>query len=111
MSLEQAIAANTAALEALTAAMSKAGTTVATTTPAAGGKGKDRPAAYTAKHTVEEMQTVMNELKEKVGKEKAIELRNTVGKVAKLSEVTDPKVIDELYEAAKKALTEAEEAM
>ena len=107
MSLEQAIAANTAAIEALTAAMSKGG--AATTTTAA--KGKDKPAAYEAKHTVEEMQAAMNDVKEKCGKDKAIELRNTVGKVAKLADVKDAKVIDDLYEAAKAALKEVEEAM
>ncbi len=108
MSLEQAIAANTAAIEALTAAMSKGG---AATTTTAGAKGKDKPAAYEAKHTVEEMQAAMNDVKEKCGKDKAIELRNTVGKVAKLADVKDAKVIDDLYEAAKAALKEVEEAM
>ncbi len=107
MSLEQAIAANTAALEALTAAMSKGAAT--TTTPAT--KGKDKPAAYEAKHSLEEMQAAMNDVKEKCGKDKAIELRNTVGKVAKLADVKDAKVIDDLYEAAKAALKEVEEAM
>jgi hypothetical protein len=110
MSLEQALAANTAALEALTAAMSKAGVTAATTTTT-GTKGKDKPAAYEAKHTLEEMQAAMNDVKEKCGKDKAIEIRNNVGKVAKLADVKDAKVIDDLYEAAKAALKEAEEAM
>lgn len=108
MSLEQAIAANTAAIEALTAAMSKGG---AATTPAAGAKGKDKPAAYEAKHSLEEMQAAMNDVKEKCGKDKAIEIRNNVGKVAKLADVKDAKVIDDLYEAAKAALKEVEEAM
>lgn len=107
MSLEQAIAANTAAIEALTAAMSKGGAATTTT----GTKTKDKPAAYEAKHTVEEMQAAMNDVKEKCGKDKAIELRNTVGKVAKLADVKDAKVIDDLYEAAKAALKEVEEAM
>ena len=107
MSLEQAIAANTAALEALTAAMSKGAATTTTTAT----KGKDKPAAYEAKHSLEEMQAAMNDVKEKCGKDKAIELRNTVGKVAKLADVKDAKVIDDLYEAAKAALKEVEEAM
>lgn len=108
MSLEQALAANTAALEALTAAMSKGGAATTTTT---GTKGKDKSAAYEAKHTLEEMQAAMNDVKEKCGKDKAIEIRNNVGKVAKLADVKDAKVIDDLYEAAKAALKDAEEAM
>ena len=108
MSLEQALAANTAALEALTAAMSKGGAATTTTTST---KGKDKPAAYEAKHSLEEMQAAMNDVKEKCGKDKAIEIRNNVGKVAKLADVKDAKVIDDLYEAAKAALKEAEEAM
>ncbi len=107
MSLEQAIAANTAALEALTAAMSKGGATTTTTTI----KGKEKPPAYEAKHSLEEMQAAMNDVKEKCGKDKAIEIRNNVGKVAKLADVKDAKVIDELYDAAKAALKEVEEAM
>ncbi len=107
MSLEQAIAANTAALEALTAAMSKGGATTTTTTT----KGKEKPPAYEAKHSLEEMQAAMNDVKEKCGKDKAIEIRNNVGKVAKLADVKDAKVIDELYDAAKAALKEVEEAM
>ncbi len=108
MSLEQALAANTAAIEALTAAMSKGG---ATTTTTATKAPKDKPAAYEAKHSLEEMQAAMNDVKEKCGKDKAIEIRNNVGKVAKLADVKDAKVIDDLYEAAKAALKEAEEAM
>ncbi len=109
MSLEQAIAANTAAIEALTAVMSKSGGAATTTTTST--KGKDKPAAYEAKHSLEEMQAAMNDVKEKCGKDKAIEIRNNVGKVAKLADVKDAKVIDDLYEAAKAALKEAEEAM
>jgi len=108
MSLEQAIAANTAAIEALTAVMSKGGAAATTTSTKA---TKDKPAAYEAKHTLEEMQAAMNDVKEKCGKDKAIEIRNNVGKVAKLADVKDAKVIDDLYEAAKAALKEAEEAM
>jgi len=109
MSLEQAIAANTAAIEALTAVMSKGGG--ATTTTTSTKATKDKPAAYEAKHSLEEMQAAMNDVKEKCGKDKAIEIRNNVGKVAKLADVKDAKVIDDLYEAAKAALKEAEEAM
>lgn len=107
MSLEQAIAANTAAIEALTAVMSKGGATTTTTAT----KGKEKPAAYEAKHSLEEMQAAMNDVKEKIGKDKAIEIRNNVGKVAKLSEVKDAKVIDDLYDAAKAALKDADDAM
>ena len=36
-------------------------------------------------------------------------IRDEVGKVAKLSELTDPETIDKVYAAAKAALTKAEE--
>ncbi len=111
MSLEQAIAANTAAIEALTAVMSKGGAAPAAAASGGRAKAADKPAAYVAQHTVEEMQTVMNEVREKCGKDVAVELRNTVGKVAKLSEVSDPKVVDALYDAAKAKLKDAEDAM
>lgn len=109
MSLEQALAENTAALQALTAALSKGGT------PAADTKGdkpkgdKPKAAAYEAKHTKEEMQAAMQEVKEKCGMETAKKIRAEVAKVDKLAEVTDPKVIDAVYEAAKAAVAAKED--
>lgn len=109
MSLEQALAENTAALQALTAALSKGGTSA---TDAKADKPKaDKPkaAAYEAKHTKEEMQAAMQEVKEKCGMETAKKIRAEVAKVDKLAEVTDPKVIDAVYEAAKAAVAAKED--
>lgn len=102
MSLEQALAENTAALQALTAALSKGGT--AATGSADAKADKATKAAYEAKHTKEEMQAAMQEVKEKCGMEAAKKIRAEVAKVDKLAEVTDPKVIDAVYEAAKAAV-------
>lgn len=114
MSLEQALADNTAALQALTAALSKSGVTAGgadaktekSTAKTEKGAGK---AAYEAKHTKEEMQAAMQEAKEKCGMETAKKIRAEVAKVDKLAEVTDPKVIDAVYEAAKAAVKAKEE--
>ena len=111
MSLEQALAENTAALQALTAAMSKSGATAGsadakTDKPAGKAGGKT---VYEAKHSKEEMQAAMQELKEKCGMEAAKKVRAEVAKVDKLAEVTDPKVIDAVYDAAKAAVKAKEE--
>lgn len=111
MSLENAIAALTAAVEANTAALLKGGGASATSTAGADKAEKKKAAAYEPKHTMEQMQALMNDVREKIGMPKAKEIRDTVGKVAKLSELTDPKVIDAVAEAAEKALAEHEEAM
>lgn len=112
MSLEQALAENTAALQALTAALSKGGTAATGSADTKADKPKaDKPtkAAYEAKHTKEEMQAAMQEVKEKCGMEAAKKIRAEVAKVDKLAEVTDPKVIDAVYEAAKAAVAAKED--
>jgi hypothetical protein len=102
MSIEQALAALTAAVEANTAAL-KGG--------ASAGKSetKTETKGYTAKHTKEEMLAAMNEVKEKIDAATAKGIRDDVGKVAKLAELTDPATIDAVYDAAKAALKKAED--
>ena len=109
MSLEEALKANTAAVEALTAALAKSG--AATSAPAAEKPAKaDKPKAdaYTPKHTKDEMTAVLNEVKEKFGTPVAKSIVTETGKAAKMAEITDPKLIDACYEAAKAKLEEAE---
>lgn len=111
MSIEQALAALTAALEANTAALGGAKAAPAagkTDKPAA---GKAAAAAYEPKHTKEEMQAALAEVKEKAGTPAAKEIITEIGKAAKMAEITDPKIIDACYAAAKAKLAEAEEAM
>lgn len=111
MSLEQKIEALTAAVEALTVAMKSGGAASASSAdkPAGTKTTKTAKAAeYEPKHSKEEMQAAMAEVKDKLGVAKAKEIRGEVGKADKLADITDPKVIDAVYEAAKAAL-EAEE--
>lgn len=111
MSLEQVLADNTAALQALTAALAKGGAPAASTdakTEKKADKGAGK-VAYEAKHTKEEMQAAMQECKEKCGLDAAKKIRAEVAKVDKLAELTDPKIIDAVYEAAKAAVTAKEE--
>ena len=110
MSIEQALAALTAAVEANTAALKVGGGSA----PAAkadkpAAKEKAEPKGYTAKHTKEEMLVAMNEVKDKIDAATAKGIRDSVGKVAKLSELTDPETIDKVYEAAKEALAKADD--
>lgn len=97
MSIEQSLAALTAAVEANTAALK------------GGSGGKAETKAYTARHSKEEMLAVMNEVKEKIDAITAKGIRDEVGKVAKLAELTDAATIDAVYDAAKAALKKAEE--
>lgn len=110
MSLEQKIEALTAAVEALTVAMKSGGAASASSAdkPAGTKTTKTTKAEYEPKHSKEEMQAAMAEVKDKLGVAKAKEIRGEVGKADKLADITDPKVIDAVYEAAKAAL-EAEE--
>lgn len=118
MSLEQALAANTAALEALTAALAgaKVGGTAASTgteKPATekaaakpGRPAKEKPAAPV--RTREELAAVLTELKEKSGGTEAPrKLITSVGGVEKSKDIPDDK-IDAVYEAVKAALVELE---
>lgn len=109
MSLEQALAENTAALKALTAALSKSGVASSTgSTTSTGKTGDGDGKKYTPKHTKEEMQAAMAECKEKCGMDVAKKIRAEVAKVDKLAELTDPKTIDAVYDAAKAAIAESE---
>lgn len=108
MSLEQALAANTAALEANTAALKAAGGGASSTKSNSTTKGDDKPAS---KHTRDAMNAAINEVKEKKGADTAKKIiatanGNVEGK--KLKDIPDAK-IDETYEAAKAALTADEE--
>lgn len=109
MSLEDALKANTAALEANTAALLKSGGSAS----AGSTKAADKPAAseYKAKHSLEEMQAIMGKYKEKAGIEKAREIVQEKGKVKTMKEITDPKAIDAVYDAAEAALKALEEDM
>lgn len=110
MSIEQALAALTAAVEANTAALKAGGGAAAATAKAdKPAKEKAEPKGYTAKHTKEEMMTVMNEVKEKIDAATAKGIRDEVGKVSKLSELVDAETIDKVYDAAKAALAKAED--
>lgn len=112
MSLEQAIAALTAAVEANTAAILKGGSApAAAPAPAPAAKAKAEPKGYEAKHTADEMKAVLTQVKETLGTPIAKAIIKDVGGVDKLAEITDPKVIDACYEAGKAKLKEAEDNM
>jgi hypothetical protein len=109
MSLEQKIEALTAALEANTAALTKSvgGASGGTTTKTK----KDEPKGYAAKHSVEEMQAALQELKDKAGAPVAKGIVKEVGGKEKMAEITDPETIDKVYEAAKNKLKEHDDGM
>lgn len=112
MSLEQAIQALTAAVEANTAALKGGAATKPAAAPAPAPAAKaEKPAAetYVAKHTKEAMTAALNEVKERFGTPVAKAIVTDTGKAAKMAEITDPKLIDACYEAAKAKLAEAEE--
>jgi len=110
MSLEQAIQALTAAVEANTAALKGAGAKPAASASTTTTKA-EKPAAaeYAAKHSKEAMTAALNEVKERFGTPVAKSIVTDVGKAAKMAEITDPKLVDACYEAAKAKLAEAEE--
>jgi hypothetical protein len=109
MSIEQALAALTAAVEANTAALGGAKTAA----PAASKPAAEKSTAktYEPKHAKEEMQAALAEVKEKAGTPAAKEIITEIGKATKMAEITDPKLIDACYAAAKAKLAEAEDAM
>jgi hypothetical protein len=113
MSLEQKIEELTAAVTALTAAMKAGGAAPASAkaTKAEKPAAAEKPAGYEAKHSREEMQAALGEVKEKCGTPAAKAIIKDVGGVDKMAEITDPKVIDKVYEAAKAKLEEADEGM
>lgn len=118
MSIEKLIEANTAAMIALTAALTAAGTvtaastgtastgdTAASTDKPAGGKGKGGKAPAAPKVTVEEMQAAVNEVKEKFGTTEAKEIIKSAGGVAKMADIPEAK-IEAVFKAAKAKLEE-----
>lgn len=110
MSLEQALAANTAAVEALTAVLkSGAGASAKGGTTAAAGKTEK--SGYEAKFSKADMQGALNEVKEKLSTADAKKLIKEVGGADKMADITDPATIDKVYEAAKKVLEAAADAM
>lgn len=113
MSLEQKIEELTAAVTDLTAAMKTGGASAAASkaTKAEKTAAAEKPAGYEAKHSREEMQAALGEVKEKCGTPAAKAIIKDVGGVDKMAEITDPKVIDKVYEAAKAKLEEADEGM
>ena len=114
MSLEESILKLVAALEANTAAIGlapapsagkPAATPAATDKAAASTSSKPaKPAAYEAKHSHEEMAAALGEVKERFGAPAAKAIISEVGGKAKMAEITDPKAIDAVYDAAKAKL-------
>jgi hypothetical protein len=105
MSLEQAIEKLTAAVEANTAVLKGAGAGSGKSSSTSSG---NKDSGYTAKHDKAAMQTTLNEVKEKHGTPAAKALIKEVGGADKMADITDPKKIDEVTEAAKKKLAEEE---
>jgi hypothetical protein len=94
----------------LPAGASAGATATAASTPATGAKATTKPAnppadVYVAKNTKEAMTAQMNLVKEKFGTATAKELIAASGH-AKLSEVTDAKKIDALFDAAAAKMAE-----
>lgn len=116
MSLEQSIATLNASILALTAAMAAGATAGAAAAAATAEKPADKPAtgtktkaaAYKAQHTQGEAEALIAEVKEKLGKEKAVELRDAVTSGKKIAEANlSAQDIDKLYDSCKTALEEA----
>ena len=118
MSLEQKIEALTAAVEALTAQMKLGGTgsaasvgkdkEVAAPAPAPApkaAKAKAEP-AEPAGPSIEDMKAVVTQVKDKHGTPVAKELIKKYGKADKLADVTDPKLVKALHDAAQEKLGE-----
>lgn len=107
MSLEESILKLVAAIEANTAALgvvpapSKA---AAPSTEKAASASKPAKAAYEAKHSHEEMAAALGEVKEKFGAPAAKAIIKETGGKDKMAEITDPKTIDAVYDAAKAKL-------
>lgn len=108
MSIEEALSKLTAAVEANTAARLGAGGKAAasTTAPekAASASKPAKAAAYEAKHSHEEMAAALGEVKEKFGAPAAKAIIKETGGKDKMAEITDPKAIDAVYDAAKAKL-------
>jgi hypothetical protein len=107
MSLEEALKANTAAVEALTAALLKSGGTAGASSTKT--EKKTEAAAYTPKHSKEKMTATMNEVKTKFDTATAKALIKEFGGADKLADVTDLKAIDALTDAGIAKLAEKKE--
>lgn len=106
MSIEEALSKLTAAVEANTAALLGAGGKAAasTTAPEKAPSKPAKAAAYEAKHSHEEMAAALGEVKEKFGAPAAKAIIKETGGKDKMAEITDPKTIDAVYDAAKAKL-------
>lgn len=114
MSLEQAINTLNASVLALTATMAAGGgaaaATAATTPPAdkSAAGTKPRASAYKAQHTQGEAEALVMDVKEKLGKDKAVELRDKYTSGKKIADAgLSAQDIDKLYDEAKEALAAA----
>ena len=111
MSLEQALAANTAAVEALTAAIKAGGTTPSSgstsgkteTKPKAEAKSKPKSA-----HSREDMAALLTKVKETFDATAAKTIIKEVGGSEKMADIADDK-IDAVYDAAKAKLEASED--
>ncbi len=110
MSLEEALAKNTAAVEALTAALAKQGAT-----PAAEGKAEKgtkvtkAPAAPAApKIDRSEVNAALEGVKEKLGVEKAKAIVSEAGKTTKRADIAEEN-FQAVLDACKKAMDGADE--
>lgn len=116
MSLEQAIAENTAALKELAAALKAGGTATGDAGTKDTKSTKDtktketttKSKAYEPKYTKAQAQAAANEVKDTKGVPAAKALIAELG-YAKLAEIEKPEDIDKLYEAAKAILGEGAE--
>ena len=107
MSLEESILKLAAAIEANTAALGVVpapGKAAAPSTEKAASASKPKAPAYEAKHSHEEMAAALGEVKEKFGAPAAKAIISETGGKAKMAEITDPKTIDAVYDAAKAKL-------
>lgn len=123
MSLEQAIAANTAALEALTAVLAgakvSATTTTTTTTEKAPEverttkvKKTEKFTAYEARFDKAQMTAALNKVKEDKGVPEAKRIIKEVGKQDKMADIVDPAIIDAVCdECAKVSEASADDDM
>jgi hypothetical protein len=115
MSLEQALAANTAALEANTAALTGAKPAAAAGKPAAAaGKpaaaaGKTTKTEYVPTHSKAEAQALANRVKEEKGVPDIRAIIKGLG-YEKLADIAKPEDLDKLAAAALEALGESEGA-
>lgn len=106
MSIEEALSKLTAAVEANTAALLGGGKSAAAPAAekAASTTKPSKPAGYTAQHSHEEMAAALGEVKEKFGAPAAKAIIKETGGKDKMAEITDPKTIDAVYDAAKAKL-------